>query len=80
MSPKKKEPDLETALAELEGIVEAMEAGEMTLDETMQRFERGIELTRVCQTALKDAEQKVDILMKKAADDGGLEAFEPESD
>ncbi|HYM35920.1 MAG TPA: exodeoxyribonuclease VII small subunit [Steroidobacteraceae bacterium] len=58
-------PDLEKSLAELEKIVERLEAGELSLDESLQQFERGVALTRQCQTALRNAEQKVEILLRK---------------
>ena len=58
-------PDFEQALAELEALVERMEQGETTLEESLQHFERGIALTRTCQEALKDAEQKVQMLIEK---------------
>lgn len=58
--------DFERALAELESIVEKLEAGDLTLDESLKHFERGVQLTRACQTALKQAEQKVEILMRKS--------------
>ena len=73
-----KVPDFEKSLAELETLVEAMERGEMSLEETMKQFERGIELTRTCQKALKDAEQKVEILLEKSGAET-LETFETES-
>ncbi|MEO0997606.1 MAG: exodeoxyribonuclease VII small subunit [Pseudomonadota bacterium] len=76
MATKRKTPDLDTALTELETLVKTMESGDLSLDEAMKTFERGVELTRDCQTALKQAEQKVDILMKKTAADGGIEPFE----
>jgi exodeoxyribonuclease VII small subunit len=65
--PKKSSKPLnfESALSELESIVEKMEDGEITLEESLKHFERGIELTRTCQKALHDAEQKVQILLKK---------------
>ena len=59
-------PDFERSLAELEGIVDKLEAGDLSLDESLQQFERGVQLTRACQTALKQAEHKVDILMRKS--------------
>ena len=71
----KKSFQFETALQELEGLVEQMERGEMSLEDTLKHFERGISLTRSCQQALKDAEQKVEILMKKSGN-AGLEPFE----
>lgn len=58
-------PDFEKALAELEQIVERLEQGELSLDESLKQFERGIGLARNCQTALQHAEQKVDILLRK---------------
>ena len=58
-------PDFETALGELERLVERMERGELTLEESLKDFERGVELTRSCQKALKDAEQKVQMLVDK---------------
>ncbi len=69
---KQKTPDFETALKELETLVERMENGESSLEDSLKDFERGIELTRSCQTALTEAEQKVEILLKK---DGEPEAF-----
>ena len=51
--------DFEKAMAELQTLVEKMEQGEFTLEESIRQFERGIELTRQCSEALKKAEQKV---------------------
>ncbi|QLH42589.1 MAG: exodeoxyribonuclease VII small subunit [Coxiellaceae bacterium] len=59
--------NFETALNELNTIVEKMEAGGLSLEESLGQFERGIALTRQCQQALTDAQQKVQILMQKAA-------------
>jgi exodeoxyribonuclease VII small subunit len=53
------EPDFEAALAELEALVDKMEAGDMTLEASLAAFERGVKLTRQCQTALRNAELKV---------------------
>ncbi|MBC7984781.1 MAG: exodeoxyribonuclease VII small subunit [Candidatus Obscuribacterales bacterium] len=72
-------PDLEKALTELEQIVERLEAGDLSLDESLKQFERGVQLTRQCQTALRTAEQKVDILLRKSgtgADAYGAELFD----
>lgn len=69
----KKQPDFETALAELEGLVETLEQGDISLEESLKLFERGVTLTRNCQQALQQAEQKVQILMDK---DGVPEAFD----
>lgn len=51
--------DFESAMKELEGLVERMEKGELTLEESLRMYERGVVLFRTCQQALKDAEQKV---------------------
>ena len=59
-------PDFERSLAELEAIVDKLEAGDLSLDESLRQFERGVQLTRACQTALKQAEHKVEILMRKS--------------
>lgn len=53
------EVDFEAAMKELEGLVERMEKGELTLEESLRMYERGVALFRTCQQALKDAEQKV---------------------
>ncbi|MGH8372962.1 MAG: exodeoxyribonuclease VII small subunit [Gammaproteobacteria bacterium] len=58
-------PDFESALKELEGIVSTLEKGELPLDAALKHFERGIALTRQCQTALKQAELKVEQLLEK---------------
>ena len=58
-------PDFEAALAELEKIVEKMESGEQSLEESLKSFQRGIELTRACQKGLKEAEQRVEKLVKE---------------
>ncbi len=58
----------EQALAELEQLVEVMERGDLSLDESLQSFERGIALTRHCQESLQAAEQKVSMLSSPTAD------------
>jgi exodeoxyribonuclease VII small subunit len=63
-TPKKL--NLEKALTELEEIVDELESGELPLEKAMKKFEDGIKLTRNCQAALKDAEQKVEILLQSA--------------
>lgn len=62
---RKESPNFEKALAELETLVEKIETGELSLEESLRHFERGIQLTRTCQKALKEAEQKVRILLEK---------------
>ncbi len=65
---KAKAIDFEQSLAELETVVERLEHGELPLEDALRQFERGIELARSCQSALKQAEQKVEILLQKTPD------------
>jgi exodeoxyribonuclease VII small subunit len=61
--PKKlKTPTFEEAMKELETLVDTLEAGDLSLEESLKSFERGVALTRICQTSLQEAEQKVRIL------------------
>jgi len=66
-------PSFEEALTELESLVETLEHGELSLEESLKTFERGVKLTRTCQDALKQAEQKIQILSGKESG----EALEP---
>jgi exodeoxyribonuclease VII small subunit len=68
--------DLEKALGDLESLVEELESGDLPLEKAMQKFEDGIKLTRSCQSALKDAEQKVEVLLKSAGGEEALEDFD----
>ncbi len=64
MARKIKEFDIEKSFNELEKLYTLMEGGELSLEDSLQHFERGIELTRACHKALADAEQRVQILIK----------------
>jgi len=75
----KKNINLEKSLTDLEDLVEELESGDLPLEKAMKKFEDGIKLTRACQTALKEAEQKVEILLKSAGGDE-LEDFEVEDE
>ncbi len=55
-------------MRDLEELVERLEHGDLPLEESLAAFERGVMLTRSCQMALKDAEQKVEILLKRAGE------------
>lgn len=59
MTAKKRSPDFEVALAELEKLVEKLERGDQPLEESLRLFERGVQLTRDCQKALTAAQAKV---------------------
>jgi exodeoxyribonuclease VII small subunit len=63
-------------MEELEKLVEQMEQGDISLEESLKAFERGSKLTRTCQQALQDAEQKVQILLEK----NGQQTLEPFND
>ena len=75
----KKSLNLEKALADLENLVKELESGELPLEKAMKKFEEGIKLTRGCQTALKEAEQKVEILLESAGGES-LEDFDSDDD
>lgn len=55
--------EFEDAISELETLVEALESGEVTLEQALAKFERGVKLARNCQTTLKQAELRVDQLL-----------------
>ena len=59
MPRAKKQPDFEASLERLENIVESLESGELSLEDSLKVFEEGVALTRSCQKSLADAEQKV---------------------
>ena len=63
---KQQTPDFEAALAELEAIVQRLEQGDLPLEESLRQFERGVVLTRSCQKALQQAEEKIRVLSKGA--------------
>ena len=80
MARKKASLDFEQSLAELQALVERLENGELSLEDSLAAFEQGIALPRDCQGALAQAEQKVQILLER---DGELAAqpfdVEPEA-
>ena len=71
----KKPHNLEKSLADLESLVDELESGDLPLEKAMQKFEEGIKLTRQCQASLREAEQKVEILMQSTGGEK-LEDFE----
>jgi exodeoxyribonuclease VII small subunit len=66
VSSDSKPLDFEQALTELEGLVERLERGDVPLDEALRTFERGVALTRHCQSCLQAAQQKVEILLNRS--------------
>ena len=79
MPAKKKAPNFEQSLQSLEALVNKMEAGELSLEDSLKAFEEGVTLTRECQSILAQAEQKVEILMES---EGEItkQPFTPEED
>lgn len=63
--PKAKVVNFESALSELEKLVQGMESGELSLEDSLKAFEKGMQLSRDCQQSLAEAEQKVQLLMEK---------------
>lgn len=70
MSAAPQAASFEAALQELERIVQAMEAGDASLEDSLASYQRGMELLKHCQQALTGAEQKIRML-----EDGGLRDF-----
>ncbi|WP_010487095.1 exodeoxyribonuclease VII small subunit [Pseudomonas sp. S9] len=65
MARKKAAVYFEQSLTELQSLVERLENGEMSLEDSLTAFEQGIRLTRDCQAALAQAEQKVSLLLER---------------
>ena len=68
MARKKSTPDFEQSLSELQTLVERLESGALSLEDSLSAFEQGIRLTRDCQAALGQAEQKVQLLLEQGAE------------
>tara|TARA_B100001029_G_scaffold123637_1_gene102923 strand:- start:620 stop:859 length:240 start_codon:yes stop_codon:yes gene_type:complete len=64
----KQDFNFEKALENLDQLVSSMENGELSLEDSLKAFETGIKLTRECQTALKEAEQKIQLLINEKGD------------
>lgn len=79
MASKQKKLDYEAAVKELEALVEKLEQGDISLEESLKLYERGVLLTRDCQDSLKAAEQKVQMLLQQSGQNT-LVDFDPESD
>lgn len=75
MTKKTKLPNLEESLEEVSTLIENMEHGNLSLEESLTRFERGITLIKHCQKILQEAEQKVQILLKNNGKEE-LESYE----
>ncbi|MBN1493355.1 MAG: exodeoxyribonuclease VII small subunit [Candidatus Omnitrophica bacterium] len=67
----------ETAIKKLEAIVEELESGKLSLDDTLKRYEEGVKLSALCSDILNKAEKKIEILSKKQDGQFDVEEFEP---
>ena len=76
MESRKEPPAFEDALEELETVVERMENGEPSLEESLKLFERGMDLARRCQKALDDAEQRIRTLTDSESTPAGTDTVE----
>ena len=65
MTSRKKPQYFEQSLAALEALVNRMEKGELSLEDSLKAFEEGVKLTRECQTRLAEAEQRVNLLLEQ---------------
>lgn len=70
-------PDFEAALAELESIVQRLEQGELSLEDSLRQFERGVVLTRSCQKSLRQAEEKIRVFARKGDGEVVEQEFDP---
>lgn len=68
------------ALAELDAVVAALESGQLELEDSLTRYERGVTLLRSLQTRLAEAQQKVTMLIGELETDSADEAIKPEGD
>jgi exodeoxyribonuclease VII small subunit len=71
-----KKPDFETSLKELEEIVEQLETSDLTLDETLAKYESGIKIYKQCYQVLEKAEKKINILLKNSIGETRTEEFD----
>jgi exodeoxyribonuclease VII small subunit len=69
MSKQPKQLDFESAMTELESLITQMEQDDLSLDAALKNFEKGISLTRVCQSSLNNAEQRIKILTQGIEED-----------
>ncbi|RTE85554.1 MULTISPECIES: exodeoxyribonuclease VII small subunit [Gammaproteobacteria] len=65
MAEQDKAPTFESAVQELETIIESLEQGELPLEEALKQFEKAVSLSRISQDKLKAAEQKVQMLVEQ---------------
>ena len=72
--------DFESAIGELETIVKTLEVGDLSLEQSLQLFERGVQLSRFCHTRLEDAERRIEILSQNGERTAAPETLIPSED
>jgi len=80
VATRKKATNFEDSLKELEQIVEALEAGGLSLDDSLKAFEKGVGITKDCQQALDQAEQKVRVLTRDSNGDFAVQPLDESGD
>jgi exodeoxyribonuclease VII small subunit len=75
--PRDAEPNFEGAMDRLEKIVEQMESGKLPLEDLIVRYEEGMNLVKICQERLANAEQKIEIITRNSAGKAVVQEFEP---
>ena len=78
MTQNSQQPNFETAMADLEELVAKIETGDLSLEDSLKEFEKGIKLSRICQQALTDAEQRVKILTDSLSGESEEDFHPPE--
>jgi len=75
---EEKQPNFEDALKELESIIEELESGELSLDDSLERYERGIKALTICRNILGAAEQKIQLLTRTTGNQLKTQTFKTE--
>ena len=75
--PREAELNFEGAMDRLEKIVEQMESGKLPLEDLIVRYEEGMNLVKICQERLANAEQKIEIIARDSAGKSVIKEFEP---
>ena len=70
------DPNFETAMLDLEELVSTIETGDLSLEDSLKEFERGIKLSRICQQALTDAEQRIKMITANGEEEDFLTGSE----
>jgi exodeoxyribonuclease VII small subunit len=76
--PKPEPLTFEAAITRLENLCEQLDSREIPLEELIANYQQGLELVRVCEERLKDAEKRIEIITRNAGGEPALAEFEPE--